>query len=221
MMGEKGRSKSRRGGRGPKIERVAKRYSIPELGDDLVARWLGESSGEQQSLRDLAEYVNRLIVESALESSGDRVLDGEAENMYRLLTADEVTAGMQTEARQTLANKGIEINQLEADFVSYQAVYNYLRKHRDVSSEERKKKAQKPISADLESVQKLSSRLRAVLSGMIDKWEGRNAVTVDEYDVEVDVWISCQSCGERLRPAELVDRGGCRCDEVPEVKTAS
>lgn len=207
-------SVTRRGGRGPKIERIADRYGLEGLGDELVDRWLGDGF-ESQSLRELADLVNRRLIEAALSAAGTHVLDGEVENFYRLLTDDDVTSGMRTDARNSLERKGVDVDQLESDIVSYQSVYNYLTRHRDVS-----KPAdgadESSAGADVESVNKLKSRLRTVLSGIVDKWVRRGAVSIDDYDVEVDVRITCPRCDVRMTPAELYEAGGCDCQRAGE-----
>jgi len=204
-----------RGGRGPKIERVAAEYGLDGLGDELVHRWTGEGY-ERQSLRELAQLVNRRLVRAAQSRAGEHLLDGEAENVYRLLTDDDVTAGMRTDARRNLAEKGVDVDKLEDAFVSYQSVYNYLTQHRGVRRDD-EQAIEDTTEDDIVSMRKLRARLQTVTTDIVDKWKRNDLVDLDEYDVDVAVHITCPDCDTRLTPSALAEQGGCNCRrrEVP------
>ncbi|AFK19921.1 hypothetical protein E6P09_00525 [Haloferax mediterranei ATCC 33500] len=211
-MRDTGTKVSRRGGRGPKIERIADRYGITGLGDELVDAWLGEGR-EQRSLRELEGDVNRRVIQAALDEAGAHVLDGEVDNFYRLLTSDDVTAGSRTEARNTLREKGVDVDQLEADIISYQSVYNYLKRHRNV---ERKSSDDDQTAAEsgLNTIRKLRSRLRTVTIDVIDRLVKAEEVVIGAYEVEVDIRVTCTDCETRMTPAALLSSGHCNCDHA-------
>ncbi|WP_416840453.1 rod-determining factor RdfA [Haloferax sp. DFSO52] len=204
------RTTSRRGGRGPKIERIAERYDIAGLGDDLVEAWVGES-GEQRSLRELETDVNKRLVRAALDQAGAHVLDGEADNFYRLLTSDDVTAGSRTAARNSLREKGVDVDQLAADIVSYQSVYNYLKRHRNVERESTDDD-QTAAESGLDTIRKLRSRLRTVTTDVIDRLVNANAVFIGSYEVDVDIRVTCTDCETRMTPTALLSSGHCNCE---------
>jgi|APHM01.1.fsa_nt_gi hypothetical protein len=212
-------SYSRRGGDGPKIERVADRYEISELGDEVVARWLGENGYDQESLRDLADRVNRRIIEAAVASSTN-LLDGEAANIYRLLTGDDddVTAGMQTEARQRLKHDGIDVERLEADLITYQSVYNYCKDHRNVSRSSGET-TNNPAS-NLTHMRKIAGRLQAIVENNLAQWIKHNVIDGGSYEVNIEIWVTCQDCGARRSPKRLIDSGGCQCASESELSGA-
>ncbi|WP_082682194.1 rod-determining factor RdfA [Haloferax profundi] len=201
---------SRRGGKGPKIERIATRYGLTDLGDDLVAAWLGDGR-EQQSLRELETHVNKRLVQAALEQAGAHVLDGEVDNFYRLLTSDEVTAGSRTEARNALREKGVDIDQLESDIISYQSVYNYLKQHRNVERE--RTDDESAVESGLNTIRKLRSRLRTVTIDVIDRLIKSNEVDIGPYEVDVDIRITCTDCEKRMTPTALFSSGHCDCGQ--------
>ena len=203
-------SYSRRGGKGPKIERVADRYDLSGLGDDVVARWLGKDGYEQESLRDLADRVNERIIDAAIDDSTN-LLDGEAANIYRLLTADDddVTVGMQTEARQSLKHDGVNVERLEADLITYQSVYNYCKDHRGVSRSSPSQ--EKNPESSLSHVRKLAGRLQAIVESTVTRWVKNDVLEGGSYEVDIEIWVTCQNCGERRSPKALLDAGGCQC----------
>ncbi|ERG94640.1 MAG: hypothetical protein J07HQW2_01076 [Haloquadratum walsbyi J07HQW2] len=206
-------SASRRGGQGSKIKRIANEYDLQGLGDELVSRWLGEDGYERESLRDLADRVNNRLIHAAVDDSFT-LLDGEAENIRRLLTDNDVTAGMRTETRQNLKNKGIKIDNLESSLISYQSVYNYFKRDRDISRESQET-TNRP-EASLESIQKLANRLRAIVTNNIEQWVRNDVVTDGSYNVDVALRVTCQHCGERWSPTTFLDQNGCQCTHDTE-----
>ncbi|ELK56035.1 hypothetical protein D320_01423 [Haloferax sp. BAB-2207] len=205
-MRDSGRSVSRRGGRGPKIERIANRYGLDGLGDDLVDAWLGDGRA-QRSLRELEGDVNKRLIRAALDEAGAHVLDGEAENFYRLLTSDDVTAGSRTDARNTLRERGVDVEQLEADIISYQSVYNYLKRHRNVEREDDDDDETDATEAGLATIRKLRSRLRTVTIDVVDRLVKAERVFIGAYEVEVDIRVTCTDCDTRMTPTALLSSG--------------
>ncbi|ADE04755.1 rod-determining factor RdfA [Haloferax volcanii] len=210
-MRDSGRSVSRRGGRGPKIERIANRYGLDGLGDDLVDAWLGDGRA-QRSLRELEGDVNKRLIRAALDEAGAHVLDGEAENFYRLLTGDDVTAGSRTDARNTLRERGVDVEQLEADIISYQSVYNYLKRHRNVEREDDDDDETDATEAGLATIRKLRSRLRTVTIDVVDRLVKAERVFIGAYEVEVDIRVTCTDCDTRMTPTALLSSGHCDCE---------
>lgn len=210
-MRDSGRSVSRRGGRGPKIERIANRYGLDGLGDDLVNAWLGDGRA-QRSLRELEGDVNKRLIRAALDEAGAHVLDGEAENFYRLLTSDDVTAGSRTDARNTLRERGVDVEQLEADIISYQSVYNYLKRHRNVEREDDDDDETDATEAGLATIRKLRSRLRTVTIDVVDRLVKAERVFIGAYEVEVDIRVTCTDCDTRMTPTALLSSGHCDCE---------
>jgi hypothetical protein len=145
------------GGTETKVGRLIDGYDLgPEYGAELEAAWTDDGV-ERKSLRDLAEEFNRKLLAAAMSGAGMSTLDGEVDNIFRLLTEDDVTAGTRTDARSRLERNGIDVDQLERDFVTYQAI--------------------------------------------------RLFVSVD---------VLCEGCGSQYTIAELLERGGCDCDEVTD-----
>jgi hypothetical protein len=120
-----------RGRKSSKVARLIGEYGLgEEFGDELERRWTADGD-ERESLRDLADAFNRRLLESALTAAGASTVSGEASNLYRLLTGDDVSSGMRTEARARLERDGVDVDQLERDFVTYQAIRAHLTEYRD------------------------------------------------------------------------------------------
>jgi len=115
------------GGRRLKIERLLKEYNLEGLGAELEHRYTAEGES-RASLRDLADYLNREVLRAALEETEADLMPGEAANYYWLLIGNDVTSGQWTEVRARLERAGIDIDDPESDFVTYQAVRSYLQR---------------------------------------------------------------------------------------------
>ncbi|WP_276259593.1 rod-determining factor RdfA [Haloglomus litoreum] len=195
------------GGHRSKVERVIAEYGLEGLGDELERRWLGEGR-EQQSLRDLADHFNERLLRRAMTVAGADPLQGESENLYRILTDDDVTQGMRTQARRSLEEAGVDPDALLEDFVSHQAIHTYLRKYRKVEQETPDDQREKR----LEAIQRLESRLDAVTTRNVENLHATGRLDIGEFDVLTNVRIVCRDCGQQYSPAELFEQGGCECD---------
>ncbi|MFC4551159.1 MULTISPECIES: rod-determining factor RdfA [Halorussus] len=193
-----------------KVGRLLERYGLgEEFGDRLEAAWLGESV-ERKSLRDLADEFNRELLGVAMAEAGMSSLDGEVENIYRLLTDEEVSSGMRTDARRRLDRNGVDVESLERDFVSYQAVRSYLKgvrqaEYDDSADEDRVEKV-------AESVRRLQSRTVSVAEGNLDQLRNAGDLTLGDSRVLVDLTVLCEDCGDQYSYDELLERGGCDCE---------
>ncbi|MFD1514191.1 rod-determining factor RdfA [Halomarina rubra] len=193
-----------------KVARLIEAYDLgSSFGAHLEARWTAEGD-DRLSLRDLADRFNRELLRSALEDAGESPIDGEVENLYRLLTDDEVSSGVQTEASARLERTGVDVDQLERDFVTYQAIRSYLTKYRDAeysepSDEDRPEKVR-------QTVQRLQSRTQSVTERSLGQLREADHLTLGEFRLFVDVDVLCEDCGAQYGVAELLERGGCDCD---------
>jgi hypothetical protein len=189
---------------GCKLGRVAGKYGLaPD--DRLVSRWVDA----RESTRELAEWFNQRVLEAVLLEAGLSPRDGEAENVYRLLTDEEVTSGMRIETRANLEREGVPVEEVEADFLSHQTVYNHLTvclgaSLPDPDTESRRSEAASKLGA-------LESRTEAVAADTISRLDSADALTVGEFDVLVSVTVTCRDCHSQYSVRELLTGGGCDC----------
>ncbi len=191
-----------------KIGRVLAEYDLLDLHASLPERWLGEN-GEAMSLRGLADHINVAVLQQAMEGAGVDPLEGEAENAYRLLTDDEVSVGVRTQQRNRLEREGVDVDALEDDFVTHQAVHTYLREVLDVSKE--RGDDADPVEKHEQRVQRLRSRTEAVTENSLSELRSAGDLTLGEHNVVVDLQVFCRDCGSQFDVADLFRRGGCDC----------
>jgi hypothetical protein len=193
-----------------KVGKVLSEYDLADLHNRLPDLWLGET-GEEVSLRDLAERINVAIVRSALEEAGEDPLDGEAENVYRLLTEDDVSAGVRIQQQNRLERVGIDTDELERDFVTHQAVHTYLTKGLGISKESTD--TTDTIEKHETRIQRLRSRLDAVMEQSLEELENAGELSIGDVDTTVTLQVYCKDCETQYEIPELLRDGGCNCSQ--------
>jgi len=191
-----------------KVGRLIETYGLESMGSELERAWLGDGQ-ERQSLRDLADRFNRALLVAAIRDAGMDVVDGEPANFYRLLTAEDVSAGKRVEARNRLERAGIDVERLEDEFVTYQAIRYYLTEVRGASYDPDRGTDQ--VERERDTIDRLRSRVETIVRDTVDRLQAADTLTVGEYRVFVSIDIRCQDCGTRHSISDLLDRGGCDC----------
>ena len=173
----------------------------------MADRW---RTGEV-SLRALERELNVAVLRAAAREAGVATLDGEVENLYRLLTDGDVTSGTRIQARRRLENDGVDVDEVTSEFVSHQTVYNHLTGCLGV---ERESDDGDPIAAAEDRIRPMQTRMEAVASDVVENLRSDGEVTVGEFDVFVDLSVACSDCGTRSELGEFLRDRGCDCDEA-------
>lgn len=194
-------------GYGSKVSRVIDEYSLDGLGAILVDRWTSEGD-DRASLRQLAEFFNQQVLHAAMREAGMNPLEGEVENLYDLLTGDEVSGGMRTQAVKRLEQHGIDVDRLEEDFVTHQTIHTYLTNQQGV---EAPRGEERGIENDVQTVRRLQNRLQAVTESTLSRLQNAGRLSIGEGNVIVDVHVICEQCGVQYEPGELLEAGACEC----------
>lgn len=193
-----------------KINRLITEHDLDSLGEYLERSWTAESKEERSSLRDLATTVNTRLLDSVLREAGANPLQGEVENLYRLLTNDEVSTADRTRAERRLERHDTNVDALRSDFVSYQAVRTYLTEHRG---------AEYPSDEDgdrtktvAEQIEQLRNRLVTVTDSKLDQLPSTDALSLGDHEITVNIQVYCPDCDGQYEVATLLERGGCDCE---------
>jgi hypothetical protein len=191
-----------------KVGRVLAAYDLEGLHAELPDLWLG-ADGDALSLRDLADRLNVAVLRQAMERAGADPLEGEAENAYRLLTDDGVSVGVRTQQRNRLERAGVDIDDLEDDFVTHQAVYTYLTQALEVSKADTDETD--PLEKHEQRIQRLRSRTDAVTENSLDELTESEELTLGEYSLVIDLQVYCRDCDSQYDISTLFETGGCDC----------
>lgn len=192
-----------------KIDRVAAARGLPDAPERLATYWTRENG--RYSLRELATHFNRSLLRAAMEEAGRNPLDGEVENTHRLLTDDDVSHGMRTQTRNRLQREGVDVEGLQADFVSYQTVRRHLKGCLGV--ERSRDDATDPAETAVQRIAALQNRTRAVTESTLSGLHAADETAASDLDVIVDITVSCANCGAHAPVREFIRNGGCRCGE--------
>ncbi|WP_049926822.1 rod-determining factor RdfA [Halopiger goleimassiliensis] len=198
---------------GCKVGRVAGEYDLTGLDEELVTYWTDQSE-DRYSTRDLAAHVNQRILESALVEAGLQYRDGEVENTYRLLTDDDVSSGTRVQTRKELERDGVPVEDIESDFVSHQTVYNHLTACLEASLES--PSDEERIERSRDKLGALRNRTSAVTADTIEQLDRNDVLEIGEFDVLVDVTVTCKDCRQQYTVRDLLEQGGCDCESVAD-----
>lgn len=190
------------------MARLIEEYDLPGLGDELEQLWTAEEN--RRSLRELATYFNQQLLQQALTEANIQYLDGEIENTYRLLSDGDVSSAEKTRVRRRLERDGVDVDALQKNFVTYQAIRSYLKDNRGA---EYTSSDQDLLEREETNVQKLRGRMVSVIEGNIEQLRDREELTLGEFQTLADIRIVCEGCNSQFDIMELLDRGGCDCED--------
>ena len=189
-----------------KVGQTAARYGLDGLDEELVGRWRGGGDGDSVGVRDLASRVNRRVLAEAMREAGLDPLDGEPENLLRLLTED-VPASRRLDTRRRLERQDVDVDAVLSDTVSHQTVYNHLRGCLGVSKGSDDDRLERRGS----TLYALQNRTETVTRETLTSLRDGGELDLDEFDVIVDVRVVCESCGRSRELATLLEERGCDC----------
>lgn len=190
-----------------KVGRLIEEYGLgPGFGERLERRWTGDAEN-RLSLRELADLFNQRLLEETMRDHDMAPLAGEVENIYELLTEEDVSSADRTRTRRRLEREDVDVEKLTEDFVSYQAIRTYLKEHRGAEYS----RAEDRSDAAARTIQQMRSRTATITESKLTQLREADALDVGEFRVMVDVRVICEECGARYAISDLLERGGCEC----------
>lgn len=195
-------------GRRGKVARLIDEYDLDGLGAEMERRWTTPDD-DRMSLRDLADYFNQEVLASALADAGVQPLAGEVENMYHLLTGDDVSGADHTRTRRRLDREGLDIDALLGDFVTYQAVRTYLTGYRDAEYPGDDRDRTEVVA---ENLQRIRGRTATITESKLEQLRNAGDLALGEFRTFVEISVLCEDCGENVEVDALLEDGGCACD---------
>ncbi|WP_435144119.1 rod-determining factor RdfA [Halobaculum sp. P14] len=190
-----------------KVARVIDEYELDGLGAELERLWVGNGE-ESRSLRDLADLFNRRVLDAALR---DADVQRDTGQTYEALTGDDVSEGVRTQVVRALEDRGVDADELTADFVSHQSIHTYLTEYR--GAEKAEPSDEDVLERSESTVARLRGRLEAVTRNTLESLRDGDRLTLGDFDVLVDVRVFCADCGADYPVTDLFARGGCDCDD--------
>ncbi|QKY21784.1 hypothetical protein B4589_015270 (plasmid) [Halolamina sp. CBA1230] len=195
-------------GRRGKVVQLIEEHELDGIGDRLERRWTADGD-ERMSLRDLADEFNRELLRTAMAEAGMQLLDGEVDNTYRLLTGGDVSGADRTRTERQLRREGVDVDRLQEEFVTYQAIRTFLKGHRGASYDA---DAGDRAESGKEQIGRLKGRVRTVTDSKLEQLRRNDEIELGEFRTLVEVNALCEDCGSQYDVETLLDRGGCDCD---------
>jgi hypothetical protein len=193
-----------------KVAAVLKRRDMAELGSELEQRWTKADSGD--SVRSLAAYFNRRVIEDTLVKHGAVPTDRELEDLSEAFSQTGRDEPLPVEIKSRFADLDVTPEQVADNLVSHQTMYRYLTEVRDASPDTTVPSLDDRVSSTKTTVQKLQTRLGSVTQNNLDLLSKQDGFTLGEYEAVVSLSITCRECGVSKSLLELLDDRGCDCD---------
>ncbi|WP_222914349.1 rod-determining factor RdfA [Natrinema sp. SYSU A 869] len=187
-----------------KVDRVCEKWGL----DDVDAKLRDRQQNSDASLRDLETYFNQRVLEAAMRDARAEIIEGEVENTYYLLTADDVSSGSKIEVNDRLRRSGVDPEAVTSDFVSYQTIRTHLQECLGVDTSY---EPNVTTSDAKNTVFKLLSRTEVITERTINRLRSAGHVAISDVDVTLSLRIACTKCGEEYTFSRLLERGRCNC----------
>lgn len=189
-----------------KVARVIEQYGLGGMGEQLEVAWTGER-GERTSLRDLADEFNRAVLGAAIRQSDGAVPETDVQSAYQTLTGNDVSSADRMRKQRDLEAMGVDVDAVQSDFVTHQAIHTYLTEYREAELPEQSGDPEQKA----ETLERLRGRTAAVTESTVDALVASGDLVERDYDVIVDVRVICGECGTDYAASELLREGGCDC----------
>ncbi|WP_018258950.1 rod-determining factor RdfA [Halomicrobium katesii] len=191
-----------------KVERLLDEYGLGSLGDELVASWTADGD-DRKSLRQLATEFNVALVDARLESEGVTHFDSDGKAIYEALANDDAETDRAT-IETRLEREGVDVEQLQSDFVTYQAIRSYVKDVRDAEYET--PSDEEHIEKQKTTIQRLVSRATSVTEEKLTRLRDTGRISLGDFRLIIDFQVYCRDCETQKTVASLLDEGGCECE---------
>lgn len=190
---------------GCKVCRVLAERGMERYEQRLIEQWKADRP-QRKGYRQLATWLNALILRREMERAGLSTLGDEAASKYERLTADD--SAIAAEVRDALQNSGIDVESLENDFVSYGVVRTHLKECLDQERPEEESTEWEPEAIEI-ARSRAEQKTREAVRALVNK---ERLSTGGDVSVHVSVELECERCHSRV-PVERALRRGYICNE--------
>lgn len=194
---------------GCKVDSLAKRYdlSVPDPAYDsidayLVARWTGADGRPSEGYKPLTRWFNERVLRRVYESHDRDAMDVHLSTEYDVLTGDEDLRF--DELAADLSTDGIDVEQLQREFVSWSTMRHHLKGCLEASKEAQSPSTDWELNSVKIAQEQTKSKAKSVLRSLASKDRLPQA---DKADVDVQVKLTCPECSVRVPLEDALGRG--------------
>jgi len=194
-----------------KVGRVAAEHEIEDWTESLVTEWQDGSS-----VRSLADRFNKSVIDSALDDASTLQSEWTKEPLKDLFLSESTDQSDEIEMRRELERAGVDVDHLEATFVSHQTLYRHFTKCLDASKDTSLTPTNR-IDSARETIFSLQRRTQMVTESTITELDRAEIVDIGDSSVIVDIQVLCEECG-RSMDVQTVLSEGCDCQTAGRPK---
>ena len=167
-----------------KIGEACREHELRTFYESIGDRYLGNQEMNQSSTREIAEELNKKIIQANTYETG---YDGDhsVNEMYSLFVEDNVPD--EEGFRQKLKTEGVNVEKIEESVTSYITVYRHLKNCLDITSEDRKPNKQERIENAEEYIRNEIEDCRKKIRRKIENTDGIKLGEDNKVVVEVSV----------------------------------
>jgi hypothetical protein len=190
-----------------KVGRILGKYDLEGIEDELVSDWK-----DGDGFRKLAVALNIAVTRKAIERArDDYTLPDEPEYYYDKLTSEEMSETEKRDVAARLSSYGVDVDELESDFVSYQSIRRHLYRCLDLDPDE-KANASRSIEAEQKQLVSLTEYAENVTLDTLERLQARGDVELQTPDVAVSIRVRCRDCGASVPANDLESMRQCDCE---------
>jgi hypothetical protein len=196
-----------------KVGRDIEQYDLDDLNTELRDRRLEERT----SLRDLAAYVNQRVLAAALTAADVDVTDAlygavsdedALTTLYEALSNDDTPAERTARVQTRLAHLGVDIEAVEADWVTHPTVRTHLRECLEIETQ---RTATITPDEARDTIEWARTQCANIVDQTFTRLRNANVLSTGPLDITVTIQITCTDCGTTYRPRQLLSRRECAC----------
>lgn len=188
-----------------KVERVAQKYGLVGIGDELVDNWGSKPS--DKSVRELAADFNVEVTDAALRGAGV-VLDRDVVKSIAEQLADDANSL----TASAFTDRDVDLKTVGESLVTYQSVHDYLS---DIRNEEYTESVRSK-SQLITDLRKLQGRAETVDAQTVSKLIAREDVDGPAPNLNIDVTALCPDCNTTTDLLDYLEHGGCPSPECSD-----
>jgi len=195
-------------GCGCKVGSLCVEYGLDGVDPRLQEQWTAEDG---PSVRDLTDWFNKQLIHKRLKEEHEFPLEREVDLFYDLLQSEEIGSGTQLEARNRLEGFNLDVERLENDFVSHQTMYRHLTDCLSITYEREADPDRLREKFD-DKAGRLEQRVEMVVTEELDRLSNEPWFTLGEFDVFMNLTVTCRDCSCHDNARVLVANDGCDCN---------
>jgi len=192
-------------------------YEIEGLNTDIVR--LRET--EDASLRDLETYVNKRILEAAIGSAPDAILDADSElfgamtndealdQIYAALADDTVSSERQARVKTKLEQAGIDVAEVKDHWITHMTVKSHLNQCLEIDTSRTTEITSQEAQQTIEWAK---TRCKGIIERVVRQLRSNELLYLRSIDVSLAVRVTCTDCNTTFRISDLSEKQRCACN---------